>query len=252
MVSYITFGTPNVEIRTLYPKFKPLFNWAHQITTQLPKNIAQIRAIAAVAFSCLVAFILNSKFLSLPGLAFAGWTIYSHIISKDPLLEAFYKIFKTKDEFEKLPTIKIQGGTDAEICETIMELEWDALQQPVTLSSTPDGRRIILVKGSRYQEELEFEMGVEVTKKTTTHTIFAYIEKVNQESTGTGIGHAVLGFDKGNSFFREEKKFTDITVGNIRTVKFNIHEISSSISGDMANEIAAQRKMNFAVHWNDQ
>ena len=256
-MSCVTFGTPAVQITGIYPDFQPLFKWGHQISTQLPKNIAQIRAVASVAFSCLVAFILKSSFLTLPiitvGIAFAGWTIYSHILSKDLLLEAFYKIFKTKEAFEKLPTIKIQGGTDAEICEEIMELEWDTLQQPVTLSSTPDGRRIILVKGSRYQEEQEFEMEVEVTKKTTTHTIFAYIEKINEERSDIAIGHALLGFDKGNTFFRFERKFDEIKMGNILRVKLNNHEISSSISSDMLNEIAAQRQVNFPLlDWNDK
>ncbi len=287
MTSYITFGSSVEQITAKYPDFQPLFKWGHQISTQLPKNIAKIRAVAVATISCLVALILNSRFLSLPivtvGLAFAGWTIYSHILSKDPLLEAFYKIFGGKNEFEKLPKIKIVlsselkeevsekpklfdferhskskkvvPGSDSDICQGIMKMKWDDLKHPISISSTLDGRRIILVKGSNYKEERILDqielthLKEEITTKTTTNTIFAYIEKVNEARSDIAIGHAIIGLNQGNTFFCNQRAFTDTTVHGIRTVKISDCKITSSISTDMANEIAAQWQNEIYLDW---
>ncbi|MCE2984025.1 MAG: hypothetical protein LW832_10745 [Parachlamydia sp.] len=81
------------------------------------------------------------------GIAFAGWTIYSHIGCKDPLMEAFYKMSGGREAFEQLPEIQFNMNSLKELAAAINEINWDNLEHPITKSKTLDGRNILIIKG---------------------------------------------------------------------------------------------------------
>lgn len=225
MISVEKFENPSIETKVFQPPFKD----GQVFYTQHSKFHARMLAVARVAFSCiLLAYTSLPMSLSASmvvyaattvGFLYAGWTIYSHILSKDPLLEVFYKVLGTKDAFEKLPTIKISGYSDGAVCKEITRLKSEDLKGPVTISSTQDGRRIILVKDEK--------LG-----------LTAYFEKI----------HIFKGQKKGEGCY-EEMFNTAFTILFDYKNNFNLHKrkykqgyrewvISSFISSDRANLIA--------------
>lgn len=211
MISVEKFENPSIETKVFQPPFKD----GQVFYTQHHKHFALIKAVMLVAFSCLFAAYTSSPLslpLSIAGFLYAGWTIYSHLLSKDPLLEVFYKVLGSKDKFERLPTIKISGYSDHGVCKTISRLKKEELKSPITISSTWDGRRIILVRDEKLP-------------------LIAYFEKIKSN---------IKNEDVIDIFFR--------IIFDYRNY-FNLHkyrlredcprwEISSFISSDRANLIA--------------
>jgi len=240
MNNYLYYETPASEFQKHYNDFKFPFE-SQVITTLLPKNIAVIRSIATLALTGLVCFSLATPIFCWPiaiaGTAYAGWTIYSHLCSKDPLVEAFYKIAGGKDKFEQLPEIQLEQKTGEKLSVTIGNLKWNELEHSIAKAKTLDGRNILIVKGlTRYDQ------GTCNVKGT-----LAFVEKLGPYDVPRSMTHvhelvysimfAILPPLKANTFGRcLESSHFKLSHKSVSTECF----VSSSISGQTANELAAQ------------
>lgn len=237
-MSFVVYGTPADQFSTKYPFTDQPFSSSQDIKTQLPKNIAIIRAVAIAAFTALIAFKVSATMFFWPvvflGAAFSAHTLYSHLYVRDPLVEAFYTIVGGKNAFEELPKIHLQPSSHEKICDPIRKLNWENLDS-ITRATIPDGRNLILIKGGHKKGQ----------NSVRHRTIFAFLEKVGPNDLPRGllseltdsILHAVLPPFQGNSFGRWVKPFDD------KNACFVIR-INSSISGAMANEFFAQLRAN--------
>lgn len=232
MNDFLYYNTPEDQFQTHYNNIQFPFQ-ALEIKTQLPKNIAIIRAAVTIAFTGLIALKLGITVFCWPvviaGIAFTGWTVYSHLYSKDPLIEAFYKISGGKDKFEKLPKIQLKHNSDGKISTAIRKLNWDNLVYKISKAKTLDGRNVVIIKGlSRNNED-----------SCQTKGILAFVEKIgpydvertisNSSEFVDSIVHAVIAPFQGNTFGRF-----------LYSSKNTYCRIFSSISKDMANELFAQ------------
>lgn len=243
MNNFLYYETPASDYARLYPNIQMPFQAGKDILTQLPKKIVVIRAIAVAAFASLYALKLSATVFCWPvaivGIGFAGWTIYSHLLAKDPLVEAFYKIARGKERFEALPEINLGQGPDEKIFRAIKRINWDHLNQPIARTRTLDGRNVIIVKGlSRNNEGLII--------RAQTKAVLAFIEKANPEdfeSTHTNfekqfsdIMEALVVTAENNNFAYSSSASSDSGHQSVR----HEYEIRPSISRDMANEFFAQ------------
>lgn len=213
---------------------------AGEMRTQLPKNIAIIRVIATIALTGLITFTLSATAFCWPvviaGVAFAGWIVYSHLLSKDPLMEAFYKISGGKDKFEKLPEIQLEQNSSEKICAVIKNLKWKDLKHPISKTRLLDGRNVIIVKG--------FNRIIEGSYKTQTESILAFFEKLGlydypiskADYIFLSIFHALSPFE-GNTFGRS---LGHSSLGFKMDNSCSTCDVYSSISKEMANELTAQ------------
>lgn len=137
MNNFLCYNTPVDQFQTHYINVQFPFK-AEDIVTQLPKNIAAIRAVAITAFTGLIAFKLAATVFCWPvviaGVAFAGWPVYSHLCSKDPLMDAFYKISGGRDKFEQLPEIQLRQNPNEKISEAIRRLNWNELEHAIAMA----------------------------------------------------------------------------------------------------------------------
>lgn len=236
MVNYLTYNTPINQMN--YAGNSLPFASGTKITTLLPKNIALTRAITALALALFAAFRLSATLLFWPTIvvasAFIGRTIYSHLIIKDPLVEAFYKIVGGKDKYEKLPEISLQLAPDDKVVEAIQKIYWDQLLHPMTRSKTLDGRHVIIVKGlgeNQTQGVLTF------VEKMGPYDISRVIS--NEPEWLSTILEALLSPLEGNRY----QCFIDSsTFSGWSGTKNSRREMYSTISSDMANEFAFQLK----------
>ena len=88
--NFLYYKTPDNEFQMHYGNVDKPFK--DKITTQLPKIVAIVRAALACLLSTMVIMTTAVWPVAIAGLAYAGWTIYTNLIRKDPLVEAFYKI----------------------------------------------------------------------------------------------------------------------------------------------------------------
>lgn len=218
------------------------FKIGQEILTQLPKNVTIIRAAVTVAFTSLLALKLRATVFCWPvviaGLAFTGWTIYSHLLSKDPLMEAFYKIAGGKDRFYALPEINLGQAPNEKICEAIERIDWDHLNHFIARTRTLDGRNVIIIKG----------LSRDSHPPRRTKMILAFIEKVgpkdlpiptilNISELARSIIHAVLTPFEGNTF-GTSLYFNVSNSSNQENIRHC--RIYSSISSNLANELFIQ------------
>ena len=241
--SFLYYETPSTEYQQYYGHVQAPFEAGKEILTQLPKNIAVIRAVATVAFTSLLALKLSATVFCWPiviaGLAFAGWTIYSHLLSKDPLMETFYKIVGGKDEFEKLPPIDLAQAPNEKIFQAISRICWDNLNSPIAKTRTLDGRNVMIIKGLSRNINSLFA-------NCQTKGVLAFIERTgpkdlpriisNLPELADSIMHAVLTPHEGNTFGRFFYS-SNYSIGNNNNTYCMVY---SSISSDMANELFAQ------------
>ena len=141
--NFLYYNTPADEFQKHYGSVDNSFK--HDTTTQLPKIVMIIRAVAALVFSTLFLAVRSVWVLpiAIAGLTFAGWTIYSNMIKKDPLVEAFYKIVGGRKD-DNLPEIKL--GANKSTWSSLFDIHWDSLEPPLSKATTKDGRHILVVK----------------------------------------------------------------------------------------------------------
>ncbi len=251
--SFVFFGTPITAFHTCYPRTafhtcypripagQPLpFKDGELISTQLPKTLAAVRVVATVIFSSLAGLALSSTFLCWPvviaGFAFAGWTIYSHLASEDPLIKAFHKITGGKDKFAALPEVNWEVTPNTKTDEIIKIINWDTWEYRISRMTLSDGRRVIIVKGQ--------SRGPVGKPARTANTIFAFVEKTSFKDISNepdfilkalGYLHAIFRPWQSNTLYNTSSSYYDSTRPN--TYRW---EICSSIPSHMANEFAAQ------------
>lgn len=237
MANPLYYNTPLEEFQTHYNGIQGPFK--ADIVTQLPKNIAVIRAVAAVALAGLVAFkVVPTIFfwpVVLAGIGFAGWTVYSHLYSKDPIVEAFYKISGGKDKFEGLPVISLGQNATEKISTAIDRLEWDKLEHRIAKAKTLDGRNVVIIKGLSRNKEGSFI-------NCQTQGVLAFVEKLGPydvrsfHELAESIARAILTPLKGNTF-QTWSTFSASAGDEGSRIDCAVY---SSISKDMANELFAQ------------
>ncbi|MBX9744968.1 MAG: hypothetical protein K2X08_07150 [Chlamydiales bacterium] len=242
MTSFVVYGTPADQLSSKYPFTPWPVSFSQDIRTQLPKNIAIIRAVAIVAFTALIAYKVSTTVFFWPvlilGAAFAAKTVYSHLYVKDPLVKAFDQIIKgctavgKEDFLETLPKIHLQPNSHEKIYHAICKLKWENLDL-ITKASTLDGRKIILIKGGRKKGQ----------NSVHHRKILVFMEKVGPNDLPRGllnlseltrsVLHAVLPPFKDNTFGLRVKPAAQ------EDPNFTLR-IYSSISGAMAKEFFAQ------------
>jgi hypothetical protein len=248
MNGILYYGTPADQYVTNYGNNRLFPGNEHQITTQLPKNIALIRIVATVALTILLAVKLKATIFCWPvvviGAAFAAWTAYSHLLSKDPLTELFYQIVGGKDQFAQLPEIRLEQNPNEKICTAISRLDWNNLDRVMYRAKTADERNVIIVKGLSRTNDGMFG--------AHTRSILAFIEKVgpedvpryisNQPELMDAILHAIFTPFVGNTFGRGGGSSNSVSTLNSGEQVADSSEtrICSSITTSMANEFAAQ------------
>lgn len=241
MNNCLYYNTPLNEYQIYYgSSCQPPFKAGKEILTQLPKNVAIIRAVATVAFTSLLALKLSVTVFFWPvvvaGIAFAGWTIYSHLLCKDPLMETFYTIVGGKDKFELLPQINLAQASHEKISEPISKIDWDGLNHGIARTKTLDGRNVIIIKGfTRHDDGMVCR----------TKGVLAFVEKTCPGDIGGmaldeltySIMHAILAPHEGNTLC-SSPYFNNFS-GRTKLISRDC-KISSSISSDMANELFFQ------------
>lgn len=268
--NFLYYNTPSDQLKTQYPNVHFPFKMG-DLSTQLPKYIAIIRAVASIAFASYIAFHLTGVVFFWPvviaGAAFSGWTIYSHICSKDAMIEAFYKIFGGKDNFEQLPEINLKMKPNENISEALLKLEWANLKQAVGRAKTLDGRNVVIIRAlTRYNEGL-FDNSQLIRALTNnkeglfhncqTQAVLAFVEKVSPydllmdyemplHELILSVFHAIFLAQKGNTFGKMLMN-DNLLVGenpnpnNEDPPSHSLYcAIYSSIPQDMANEFFAQ------------
>jgi hypothetical protein len=243
MNNFLHYGTCPDQYQVHYCNLQAPFESGKEILTQLPKNVAMIRAVATLAFASIVALKLSGTVFCWPvaiaGIAFAGWTVYSHLLSKDPLMETFYKITGGRDGYETLPQINIAQNPNEKICEAIRRINWDDLNHSIARTRTLDGRNVIIIKGLSRNNDEGFLVG------NQTKSVLAFVEKTAPEDVPRVISNSPEIVDammhaislEGNTFGRWLYSHSS-TIG---VNEYNSYcKVHSSITSDMANELFAQ------------
>lgn len=247
MNAVLHYNTPIDQYAANYGENRLFSSDEQQTTTQLPKTIALIRVIATIVFTAYLALKLNATIFCLPvlfiGAAFVGWTTYTHLLAKDPLVEVFYRIVGGKDRFDQLPEIRLEQNPNEKISTAIHRLSWNHLNQPMYRTTTLDGRQVVIVKAlSRINDGLFF---------APTRSILAFIEKVGPddiprrisnepelvESALYAIGAPFAGNRFGHLLYSSD---SERVIDGVRVVESYETRICADITSSMANEFFAQ------------
>lgn len=167
---FLYYKTPDHEFQVNYPDADRPFE--HKVTTQLSKNVVIIRVIATIVFSVLLMATKPVWIwpVAIAGLAFAGWTMYSHLIKKDPLVEVFHEIVGSEEAFNKLPEIHLDA--EKRVADNLDDIDWNDLKDPLSRAITEDGRRILIVKClTRHPEQ-------DIFSNSQVKTVMSFVEKL--------------------------------------------------------------------------
>jgi hypothetical protein len=247
-----------VEPSNFYWHNSPVANVAEvlprgqKITTLLPANIVHIRiAVTAVFTAYVVARIMGLTVWAWPvvilGATFSVYTAVKHLFRQDPLVNAMYQIAGGEQAYNALPeypkvnvNVPLAGPNLAQVkrehpewlsCPdaTFTQIrlhKWENLDRPLYRATTPDGRKVLIVRGRDRAEEVN------------TYTMTAFVEKAGPKDTmSSWINTAFLAIPITNDL---ENWFSDYAFAqNGREV----HKwmLRSSISSDMVNEFIQQR-----------
>lgn len=252
MIEFLSYQIPSNRFSAEYgDRLKLLPEDISPITTQLPQDIAIMRVVATLALTLLIALNLGTVFccpLVIAGVGFACWTAYTHLLSKDPLVELFYKIVGGEENFNQLPEIDLQEDSNQNIGSAIQNLSWDRVLSPISRAKTGDGRHIVIIKATKYIPPLR-------SAKEYAHNLFVFIEKLGPRDLPLGftsyqaefisifLDSILRPFD-GNTFnfcvfLKDVKYFTVLNNQNSYTIHNQI-DMCSSITASMANEFFAQ------------
>lgn len=257
MNNYLTINTPREECLTLYPDFKEPFGREKKIQTHLPQSIALIRTVALAVFAAFVSClaIISPFFWSVVVVqaGFGAWTLYSNLVAKDSLMEAFHKIVGGKDKFEELPQIDLRKAEDETLSAAIDRLDWQSLPR-ICRTHAPDGRNVIIVKVYDVSEELTPEHSIK-----TPYGIAAFVEKMGpwdyrepyykiQHNNYTVALHvsyllkqlasAILLYIEKNKCFKTHAIPHNAIIDDDKQVHWT--GVSATLSSETANELFAQ------------
>lgn len=239
MNNYLIYGKSDAAIKSDYPNVQLPFKSA-PIVTQLPKRIALTRAVAIVAFSSYVAFNTVATVFCWPvvaaGATYAGWTIYSNLIRKDPLIAAFHTICGGKDKFDQLPEIGLDLNGGKPILKGICQISWEQFKEPIYKAKALDGRIIVVVQGKKHAEPSSNEI---------TNTQFVFVEKIGpgDKYTHQDPLYRIALLLLVSPFFSKTAFLSDYSFASCSfnsKIEVNDKYLCPSLAGKMANEFYAQ------------
>lgn len=234
--AYLYYGTNPEERFTHYPAFKECFGVGRKITTQLPKNVAIIRAVVvmALSFYAILAYPVLSPLLTPLGFFYAGWTVYSHLLRSDPLVGVFYQIVGGKERYDALPTIELVDHGKP-FSDTVKTIDWNSLDQPLYKATTNDGRAVLIVKG--------------LDRHKIKKSIFAFIEKLGPTDSYPMISNLTPRQSYAFESLAQALSMKENQMGGWVSSSYSSHgdrsesketHMPSSMTSEMANEFMAQ------------
>lgn len=187
--NFYYYGKPTDEVpKTPYPL-------GQEISTQFPATVAKIRLVAIFAFTAfagfrfaqllaatrIASFSKSYSALFVPAAFLAAHTAYKHLFTKDPLVEAFYKIAGGENEYNNLPEIKLDPTKKTS--QTLRnQLSWNALEHPVYRLTTSDGRKGMVIKGLSYSKKKGSLLADVLPSAHTQRTLFLSRRSIHMTS----------------------------------------------------------------------
>jgi hypothetical protein len=248
--NFYYYGKPSDQVPN--PPYPP----GQKITTQLPANVAKIRIGVILALTAYVSYkiykVTGSIVWCWPlvvlGVTLAAYVAYQHLLKKDPLIEAFYKIAGGKENYEKLPQIPIEKNKKTY---ESFKMAWASLEHPAYGFTISDGRKGMLIKGLSDFKERGIEEALIGVGPTATEALMIFVEKLgpydvpriilNEAEWATSI---LTAFDYKaldnpfTHFLKSSLWGSPDEAGAGSKKRFDIY---AWISTDMANEFIAQR-----------
>jgi len=238
------------------------FLLGQRITTRLPEDIlkAKIRIVTTfVLTTAVVLGITGSTLWSWPvlilGLSFAAYTAYKHLLTRDPLVDVFYRIAGGEAAYNNLPEIRldplkktyenfdrqIRLNAQKKTHQIFHPLSWQELVHSVYRLTTADGRKGMLVKGLTYSEE-PFLYRDESPSLVYTQARLIFVEKFNADDIPNNKSSGILAI---NTHWHCEKRFPSQSLGarGKEYIFQDLCRIYSFMTTDMANEFIAQREL---------
>lgn len=244
----------NNNIEHFYYDSKLGFNTnTPRIHTALPRNSAIVRiAITALSTAFALTKISSPVWcwpVAVVGFGFAGWTIYSSFIQKDPLISKFHEIVGGEANFNKLPNLS--STTEETIFEDIQKIKWDDLKAPIYRGKTKDGREVVILKALDQTERVIPNSGqkLEIYRH---ETISAFVEKMDTRDAEKTPFILALFFDAIQAFYSPEQSvcnpggdpepqnqyYNNVFIGKVQNrSEKSMHD---SISSEMAENFSKQ------------
>ncbi|HEX4839841.1 MAG TPA: hypothetical protein VFU89_05320 [Rhabdochlamydiaceae bacterium] len=226
-----------------------------RIWTQLPVNVAKIRigvilAITAYFFQAMQKNPMVGEWrwlVVIVGVALAAWVAYKYLLTKDPLVETFYKIAGGKEEYEKLPEFPLDKNKKTY---ANFEITWKSLEHPLYRFLTSDGRKGLVVKGLSHSKKLELEDMLVRGEPTPTQNLMIFVEKLGPYDVPRKIGNeaewattifTALSCKTWNNPFEDCLESCSVgSSGEAGSYK-RTSKIYAGMSTDMANEFISQK-----------
>ena len=180
-------------------------------------------------------------------MAFASYTAYRHLLTKDPLVEAFYKIAGGEKEYQALPELKPKEKQKQTY--EYADQDWSKLEHPKYRFLTKDGRKGLLVKGLSYLKTLP-PFTFKGASPSNTKKIMIFVEKldftdISRKSNNvpkwiTDILFGVTSLSLSNPYHGRISAGDSCDTHSLETHQEETW-INGWISTDMANELIAQQ-----------
>lgn len=224
-----------------------------RIHTGLPRNSAIVRIAITVLSTAFALTKISSPAwfwrVAVVGFGFAGWTIYSSFIRKDPLISKFHELVGGEANFNKLP--KLSSPTKKTTFEDIQKIKWDDLKAPIYRGKTKDGREVVILKALDQTERVIPNSG---QKLEIYHyeTVCAFVEKMDNRDAEKTPFFLALFFDAIQAFYSPKQSVCNLggdpePQNRYYRAKFigkvqNRSEVSmhDSISSEMAENFSKQ------------
>jgi hypothetical protein len=275
--NFYYFGKPLTEIEN------PTFPRGQKITTQLPSNAVKIRIFAVLLMTARVIWIGLTRWnwpVAILGATYALYTAYKHLLSKDPLVEVFYKIAGGQEGYNNLHELKLNideknvaatnststEKSDNPITEKVQEvsakpnketekknkktfnhfdnISWEALEHPVCRFTTQDGRKGMLVKGLSSLARPNLLNQLIGAPLAQTKAVMVFIEKLSPYDLPPILPEWVVTITIAIDLCWENP-LSKLLVSSSGSSEGNSWEyetkIYASITTDMANEFIAQK-----------
>jgi|GEM_PF-5280683 len=207
-------------------------NKDQDIHTALPKNSAIVRVAVTILITAYAITKISSPLWCWPvaivGVGFAGWTIYSSFIRRDPLTQAFHDMVAVKKKFETLDLYGIPANES--VIDYVKMMNWEK-SDPIT-HGIHDGRHVVIIKAMK--EYLDSK------KIKCEERIFcAFVEKIEINDSGKTPKVVKLFFDFLSAFYYSDlSRFQSIGFLGIT----NIKAVTGSVSSAMLKNFTEQYK----------
>jgi hypothetical protein len=226
--SFTSHANPlQYDAKASYPE---VFKNGETISTQLPRNIALTRIGLTIALTIFYQYASDRPVwrwsVRIAGASFTGYTVYAHLLRKDPLVEAFYKIVGGEKAFNALPELSFD---DQDLYYQWRHLPWNQLQHPAYRAQTLDGRKILIIKAQTFN--------VEVLSRL--HRIF----KIPSDTCNTNL-FLVEKLGPGDL----PRLFGNVTLKNSRRIQCVLHALSLWMNNSFCKKSFKNAPPNCAAH----